>query len=93
VPKFFPTLLENASRLKLGGIFGIGALAGTLIYSLGKKFFGPKPDATQGVQSAQSFPPEAIAQVQQLLAQGIPPQVLAQNGIPVEALRQAGAQV
>lgn len=90
VPKFFPTLLENASRLKLGGIFGIGALAGTLAFSLFKKFTGPKPDATQ---SAQSFPPEAIAQLQQLLQQGVTPQQLAQQGVPVEALRQAGAQV
>jgi hypothetical protein len=92
VPKFFPTLLQNASKLKIGGIFGIGALVGGLGFSFIKsKLSGPK-DAAQGVQS-QTIPPQLVAEVQAYLKQGVPPQELAKAGVPVEVLRQAGAQV
>ena len=91
VPKFLPSLLQNASRLKIGGIFGAGALAGTLIYSFVKSKLSGAP-ANQGVQS-QTVPPQVIAEVQAYLKQGVPPQVLAQQGVPVEILRMAGAQI
>jgi hypothetical protein len=100
VPKFFPALLQNASKLKMGGIFGVGALAGSLLFGLFKsKLSAPAP--APAAASANGAPTanapmsadEAIAQVKALLAQGVPPQELMQAGVPAEVLRQLGAQV
>lgn len=90
VPKFLPSLLKNPSTLKSFGIFGAGAAAAILGFGFIKnKLMGGASQAA----AAQQFPPEAMAQLQQLLAAGVPPQALMQQGVPVEALRQAGAQV
>lgn len=83
VPKFLPSLLKNPSTLKTFGIFGAGAAAAIMA-------FGFIKNKLMGGASAQQFPPEAIAQLQQLLAAGVPPEALLQQGVPVEALRQAG---